>query len=98
MAKDDESAELRIDWSAADGMAVQPVNIFMVQSGPDSHVLNLGFVLPPLHDERPATLPVQVVARVLLTPGTIGTLMEGLADNVRRREELQHKQGAGDDD
>ena len=97
MAEDDENTELRLDWSDAESMAVQLANIFIVQAGPDSHVLNLGFVAPPLEDGQD-TVRVHVVARVLLTPETAATLVNGLAENLRRREERRREQGAGNDD
>jgi hypothetical protein len=95
MSEDD----VKLDWGGAKGVGVQPVNIFVVQAGKDSHVLNLGYVAPPLGDESPETIPVHVVARVLLTPAIASALITALTDNVRRRKEKrQREQGAGDDD
>jgi hypothetical protein len=98
MAEDEESPDVTFDWSSAESMAVQPVNMFVVQAGPDSHVLNLGFVAPPLHGEGLERVPVHAVARIMLTPSTVAALLAGLAENVRRREEQQREQGAGNDE
>lgn len=96
MAEDD--AGVNITWSGAEDMAVQPVNILLVQAGPDNHVLNLGFLAPPLPGQQTANLSVRVVARVMLTPDTADMLITALKDNVRQREERQSNQGAGDGD
>lgn len=96
MAKSADSSEfVELDWSEADGMNVEPVNVFVVQGGPDSHILNLGFVIPPVHvgpRREPLTrVQVHVVGRVLLTPSSARALVKGLADNARRR--AQHAGG-----
>ena len=96
MAEDD--AGVTIAWSSVEDMAVQPVNVLLVQAGSDNHILNLGFMAPPLPGEQAADLSVRTVARVMLTPDTADMLITALTDNVREREELQRKQGAGDDD
>lgn len=91
MVEDADSAEevLRVDWSGADDMRVEPVNTFIVQAGPDNYVLNLGYVTPPVdvgpRSAPPKTLRVQVVGRILLTPGAVNALVTGLMEHARAR-------------
>lgn len=95
---DDSEQFVEFDWSEADSMNVEPVNVFVVQAGPGSYVLNLGFVNPPVRVgprvpplER---LSVHVVSRVLLTPESAGALLQGLVENTQRRDDQQE---AGDE-
>lgn len=97
----DGSELVELDWSEANGMNVEPVNVFVVQAGPDSHILNLGFVTPPVYvgsQREPLTrVHVHVVGRVLLTPESVRALVKGLADNVQKREGAKGVQEAGDE-
>ena len=90
---------MQIDWSAADGVPVQPANQFVAQATPNDHVLNLGFIAPPIvltpdDQERVAamkSIPVRVIARIQLTPGAmrelIGVLSKNLAIREKRKKE-----------
>ena len=82
---------LRIDWSSSESALVEPVNQFVVQAGPDHHVLTLGFVSTPIilddEDRRRAiemtSISPRVVARVLLTPKGISQLVDVLTKNIQ---------------
>lgn len=95
----DLKKELPIDWSAADGEPVQPANQFVAQMGPDAHILNLGFIsLPIILDPGDRarisaikSIPVRVVARVLLTPTNMRELREVLSTHIEKFE--KRKQG-----
>ena len=80
------------DWSTADKVPVRPVNQFIAQTGPHDHILNLGFVAPPVvlnPENQEPSIPVDVVARVLLTPAKMRELAAVLADSIELRE--KHK-------
>lgn len=84
----------KLDWSAALEEPVQPVNVFSAQANPSCHVLNLGFYVPQIKDDvRRArrAAPVRVAARILLTPGDMGRLVEVLSASIESREELAKK-------
>ena len=96
----DGSEAIEVDWSEADDMAVEPANTFILQAGPDSNVLNLGYVTPPVGQKAPPTrVRVHVVGRVLLTPETTEALMKGLANSLRDHQEYraQRAQEPGDE-
>ena len=86
--------KVKIDWSAADGEPIRPVNQFVVQAGPHEHILTFGFialpiVLDPDDQERVKAMKnirVDVVARILLTPGGMRELADVLSKNIALRE------------
>ena len=98
MAKAQKAAswDVRVDWSGAQKEPVQPVNVFAAQATPDFHVLNIGFVAPPVvvdeedvrRAQRSRNVPPDIVARVLLTPEHMNQLVKVLLDNIASREKI----------
>ena len=86
--------KIRIDWSAAYGEPIRPVNQFVAQAGPHEHILTLGFIAPPIildpdDQERVKamkSIPVDVVARILLTPAGMRQLANVLSENIAQSE------------
>ena len=81
----ESGAQVHLDWTRANEMSVSPVNMFLVQGGPEGFVLNIGHALPPIPNptaspEQPVRTPVNVVARILISPGVAGALVEALGD------------------
>lgn len=71
-------------------MRISPVNMFMLQSGPDGYVLNMGHALPPILPDPPqpiTSVAVHVVARILVTPGTADALVQAMTDISRQHDE-----------
>ena len=89
----------RIDWSAAEGEPVQPVNLFVAQSSPNTYILTLGFIAPPIildsedQDRVDAmkSIPARFVARVLLSPADMRELSNVLLTNLAKREKHEAK-------
>lgn len=90
------SQDVNVDWSAAEAVNVQPVNVFVAQAAPSHHLLSLGFVAPPIivspQDAQRAKslkrIPAQVVARVVLTPDDMRDLVKVLSGNIAAREKI----------
>ena len=88
------AGKLKVDWSAAEGEPVQPVNAFVAQASPHDHVLTLGFIAPPIildSDDRDrvkamGSIPARFVARVLLTPAGMRELAKVLSKNIALHE------------
>ena len=86
--------KVKIDWSAAFGEPVRPVNQFVAQAGPHEHILTLGFIAPPIvldsdDQERVKamkSIPVDVVARILLTPAGMRELAGVLIKHLEKSE------------
>ena len=82
MAKPNEDITVHPDWSGQESIAPRAVNVAMVQTDPDFHVLTLGFMSPPrdmhLMDEDEITVPVAVVARVAMVPSDVDRLIRML--------------------
>ena len=84
----------KIDWSAAYGEPIRPVNQFVAQAGPHGHILTLGFIAPPivldLDDQERVkamkSIPVDVVARILLTPVVMRELADVLSKHIAKSE------------
>ena len=93
------AGKLKVDWSAAEGEPVQPVNAFVAQASAHDHVLTLGFIVPPIvldSDDRDRveameSIPARFVARVLLTPVGMRELANVLSKNIAVREEREAK-------
>lgn len=86
--------KVKIDWSAAYGEPIRPVNQYVVQAGPHEHILTLGFIAPPivldLDDQERfkamKSIPVDVVARILLTPAAMRELAGVLSKHIAKSE------------
>ena len=93
------NGKLRIDWSAAEGEPVRPVTHFVAQAGQHDYILTLGFIAPPIildSDDQDRVkamenIPVNVVARVLLTPAGMRALADVLLENIAARKERETK-------
>lgn len=99
MAKAQKGAgdlNVRVDWSEARAEPVQAVNVFAAQASREFHVLNLGFVAPPVMvDEVDArrvkqlkSISPHIVARILLAPQQMTELIDILSRNIASREKL----------
>ena len=99
MVKERDGAQernLSVDWGGAREVNVEPVNVFVAQAAPTHHVVNFGFVAPPIivsEEDRAAaesmtSVPAHVVARIVLTPKDMRDLAKVLADNIKARERL----------
>ena len=94
--EDIPARNVSVDWSGAKEVNVQPVNVFVAQAAPSHHVLNLGFVAPPIivspEDQQRAKslkrVPAHVVARVVLTPDDMRDLVKVLSDNIAARDKI----------
>ena len=101
IAKNGDEKKLRVDWSAAQDEPAQPANVFVAQATPEFHVLNIGFVAPPVVlddvDKQRARnmkrIPARLVARVVLTPEHMRQLVQVLSDNIASREKLVAQDG-----
>ena len=96
MVKPKEDLNIRADWSGAEDEPVQVVNMFAAQANPNHHVVNFGFVAPPVvvdsidleRARELKSLPVRVVARLFLTPTDMQQLVKILSDNIQAREKI----------
>jgi hypothetical protein len=86
---------VRVDWSKAEEEPVQAVNVFAAQANPQYHLLNLGFLAPPVTIDQgdvqgagELSIAARVVARILLTPEDMRQLVKILSDNIASREKL----------
>ena len=94
--KNGEGLNIRVDWTGASGEPVQAVNVFAAQASRDFHVLNLGFVAPPvIVDQVDAqrikqlkSIPPHIVARILLAPEQMTQLVKVLSENIESRKKL----------
>ena len=83
------------DWSGSDSIPPYASNVAMVQADPDFHVLTLGFLSPPrgahMVEGPEIPVPVSIVARVLLTPRDVESLIDMLRANLDKRMEIQSR-------
>lgn len=92
MAKSSEEITIHADWSGQERIAPRAVNIAMVQADPDFHLLTLGFVSPPqgVHviEEDEITMPVAVVARLVIVHDDLDRLISMLRASMETRNRL----------
>ena len=68
------------EWVGIDRIQVQPANVFVLQAGPDSYILNFGFASPTIGSTPKSGVIVNAAGRILLTRGALNSLLEGLKD------------------
>ena len=81
-----------LDWSELPNVRLRPANVCIAQAHPDGHILNFGFAAPPVapHGEiRPEDVRVQVVARIVMSPGAADSLLSVLKTNIQRRHQVE---------
>ena len=94
--EDGGSRDIKVDWGRAQEEPVQAVNVFAAQANPHFHLLNLGFIAPPVAvDQEDArrinrlkSIQPHVVARIFLTPDDMQKLVQILSDNIESRQRL----------
>ena len=83
------------DWSGFESIPPYASNVAIAQANPEYHVLTLGFLSPPrgahTMEGQEISVPVSIVARVLLTPEDIESLIGLLRANVEKRLEIQNR-------
>ena len=90
MAIGEKVSAIDLDWSGLADIPLRPANVCVVQAMPDGHVLSFGYAPPLLAPSAsPQDVPVQVVARLVLSPRSVDSFITALQANILKRRELE---------